>query len=156
MKWKACELWIAFKNLIFDYWTQPLQRNGGKPSSCELLSKILSLTIEHNNNKITKQWKQVVNCFQKSYLWLLNTTGNGIKIGVGMLWIAFKNLIFDYWTQLIISQIVNKYSCELLSKILSLTIEHNFTRAKQHSKGVVNCFQKSYLWLLNTTELYVL
>ena len=92
-----------------------------------------------------------MNCFQKSYLWLLNTTGNGIKIGVGMLWIAFKNLIFDYWTQLIISQIVNKYSCELLSKILSLTIEHNFTRAKQHSKGVVNCFQKSYLWLLNTT-----
>ena len=119
------ELWIAFKNLIFDYWTQHTDKKLIVKNCCELLSKILSLTIEHN------------------HLW-------GLPSWL-LLWIAFKNLIFDYWTQLPppFGAIIG--GCELLSKILSLTIEHNKLKWIYTNKLVVNCFQKSYLWLLNTT-----
>ena len=119
------KLWIAFKNLIFDYWTQPTPLSYPLPVRCELLSKILSLTIEHNWLSGDNSAVQVVNCFQKSYLWLLNTTGIHRKAILIKLWIAFKNLIFDYWTQQIPEKIPKHTSCELLSKILSLTIEHN-------------------------------
>ena len=120
-------LWIAFKNLIFDYWTQPGFFSRISILCCELLSKILSLTIEHNAEILLlyeREW--VVNCFQKSYLWLLNTTPTASTRLYEWLWIAFKNLIFDYWTQQIVK----------LDK----------------DEEVVNCFQKSYLWLLNTTD----
>ena len=201
----ALRLWIAFKNLIFDYWTQPL--SFGKPLTpcCELLSKILSLTIEHNweahsrtvvyvvncfqksylwllnttypdisqlasrcellskilsltieHNVCVCHWlsDKVVNCFQKSYLWLLNTTAPCYDSHRAQLWIAFKNLIFDYWTQHSLEIDLMDASCELLSKILSLTIEHNPARKRKLGELVVNCFQKSYLWLLNTTQAY--
>ena len=146
-------MWIAFKNLIFDYWTQRSVLYSGRSNRCELLSKILSLTIEHNADSFLSSGVRVVNCFQKSYLWLLNTTNYCKDYIAGMLWIAFKNLIFDYWTQR--SKIISKfkYSCELLSKILSLTIEHNWHQSSLSICRVVNCFQKSYLWLLNTTYL---
>ena len=145
-------LWIAFKNLIFDYWTQlPLQRMVHN-DRCELLSKILSLTIEHNEGVHNELFNWVVNCFQKSYLWLLNTTYVSKYICKFELWIAFKNLIFDYWTQQFTNVFRNIKSCELLSKILSLTIEHNRTGCHIRGLAVVNCFQKSYLWLLNTTS----
>ena len=200
-------LWIAFKNLIFDYWTQPTIEKATGIKSCELLSKILSLTIEHNigssgysaqivvncfqksylwllnttflnrkrqkagcellskilsltieHNTNTTLWSHllVVNCFQKSYLWLLNTTCLRWVLSFPALWIAFKNLIFDYWTQH--DERIEKGGggCELLSKILSLTIEHNFPRRVTLRASVVNCFQKSYLWLLNTTADIVL
>ena len=148
-------LWIAFKNLIFDYWTQHVSYIFSILYSCELLSKILSLTIEHNMPQYSVEVAIVVNCFQKSYLWLLNTTISHLPQGRWELWIAFKNLIFDYWTQLLPWTCVMMLGCELLSKILSLTIEHNSVRYRQQSLLVVNCFQKSYLWLLNTTEFHV-
>ena len=195
-------LWIAFKNLIFDYWTQPSSPSCKSKLGCELLSKILSLTIEHNFCWSAAAVPGVVNCFQKSYLWLLNTTLQPVDAHQGPLWIAFKNLIFDYWTQLtlwndVVLSVVNCFqksylwllnttthssaegpfelwiafknlifdywtqhghrkslmarSCELLSKILSLTIEHNTQQQSLTRQAVVNCFQKSYLWLLNTT-----
>ena len=198
----ALALWIAFKNLIFDYWTQRCASPTSWDSSCELLSKILSLTIEHNAVQVlpleirvvncfqksylwllnTTYWQfsahpyccellskilsltiehnasfshcrrySVVNCFQKSYLWLLNTTHSALLLRNVLLWIAFKNLIFDYWTQLPFFSSVIKWCCELLSKILSLTIEHNEKLQTEEPLYVVNCFQKSYLWLLNTT-----
>ena len=146
-------LWIAFKNLIFDYWTQLGSGNIKIERGCELLSKILSLTIEHNLPAQLGFTFQVVNCFQKSYLWLLNTTlPKGCVCGF-RLWIAFKNLIFDYWTQPLSEQDGTHFCCELLSKILSLTIEHNTICFLSTIGTVVNCFQKSYLWLLNTTHL---
>ena len=120
---------------------------------CELLSKILSLTIEHNPEREPRKRWEVVNCFQKSYLWLLNTTHLPLQKMVRTLWIAFKNLIFDYWTQPIYCSIELNICCELLSKILSLTIEHNSNSIFYWINWVVNCFQKSYLWLLNTTEV---
>ena len=147
--WK---LWIAFKNLIFDYWTQRRRELYILLQSCELLSKILSLTIEHNRLLGLGMNASVVNCFQKSYLWLLNTTSDTYQNLVDVLWIAFKNLIFDYWTQLPLHSSHHPWRCELLSKILSLTIEHNEFVVFVHSATVVNCFQKSYLWLLNTTR----
>ena len=144
-------MWIAFKNLIFDYWTQPVSHRCHDQRSCELLSKILSLTIEHNVTLTPLLITTVVNCFQKSYLWLLNTT-TAVRCRFAlMLWIAFKNLIFDYWTQLALAKAENGFGCELLSKILSLTIEHNTNKQHTTRQAVVNCFQKSYLWLLNTT-----
>ena len=118
---------------------------------CELLSKILSLTIEHNFEGFEDSWDTVVNCFQKSYLWLLNTTWVIWKRKQWLLWIAFKNLIFDYWTQRACGGFSLSRRCELLSKILSLTIEHNWLWRYSFQSSVVNCFQKSYLWLLNTT-----
>ena len=145
------QLWIAFKNLIFDYWTQLLHCARISHLSCELLSKILSLTIEHNLTCWMSIVQTVVNCFQKSYLWLLNTTGTTEYQDTLELWIAFKNLIFDYWTQPREPTAPITQSCELLSKILSLTIEHNGSRRGWRQRTVVNCFQKSYLWLLNTT-----
>ena len=145
-------LWIAFKNLIFDYWTQRWSGLYILLQSCELLSKILSLTIEHNRLLGLGMNASVVNCFQKSYLWLLNTTSDTYQNLVDVLWIAFKNLIFDYWTQLPLHSSHHPWRCELLSKILSLTIEHNEFVVFVHSATVVNCFQKSYLWLLNTTR----
>ena len=145
-------LWIAFKNLIFDYWTQRHQEERILSYSCELLSKILSLTIEHNLLPKYRLAHSVVNCFQKSYLWLLNTTDTLIAFQWSLLWIAFKNLIFDYWTQPKLRRQRTRASCELLSKILSLTIEHNRADLWQVLNPVVNCFQKSYLWLLNTTD----
>ena len=117
-----------------------------------MLSKILSLTIEHNPSCGLRTSALVVNCFQKSYLWLLNTTGNGRTDFSQELWIAFKNLIFDYWTQRALTFFSIFLGCELLSKILSLTIEHNDVFCDMYYKKVVNCFQKSYLWLLNTTD----
>ena len=145
-------LWIAFKNLIFDYWTQ-LEMDGRiSRKSCELLSKILSLTIEHNVPSPSSLSSWVVNCFQKSYLWLLNTTRCTYAPYRPPLWIAFKNLIFDYWTQRCVLWYVLQEGCELLSKILSLTIEHNWLSGDNSAVQVVNCFQKSYLWLLNTTR----
>ena len=119
-------LWIAFKNLIFDYWTQQVLVSVLFLCSCELLSKILSLTIEHNCTKFRNFFIRVVNCFQKSYLWLLNTTLCKSYLLRFELWIAFKNLIFDYWTQRSIQFLRSAERCELLSKILSLTIEHNY------------------------------
>ena len=148
-------LWIAFKNLIFDYWTQQKSNPKHRHCGCELLSKILSLTIEHNNPRLAKWSTRVVNCFQKSYLWLLNTTRYLKSIFVIALWIAFKNLIFDYWTQPSTGNEVLYKRCELLSKILSLTIEHNSWTYYTYINTVVNCFQKSYLWLLNTTNYYL-
>ena len=145
-------LWIAFKNLIFDYWTQLDVLTPLIVPRCELLSKILSLTIEHNDVFCDMYYKKVVNCFQKSYLWLLNTTDCLGIIPQCKLWIAFKNLIFDYWTQHTHNRTREDASCELLSKILSLTIEHNIGRLAITLLLVVNCFQKSYLWLLNTTN----
>ena len=118
-------LWIAFKNLIFDYWTQLVCKKCGAYIGCELLSKILSLTIEHNKVRLASHTQTVVNCFQKSYLWLLNTTRCMPALSPLLLWIAFKNLIFDYWTQLVFTGCPSLGGCELLSKILSLTIEHN-------------------------------
>ena len=147
-----CWLWIAFKNLIFDYWTQLNSMSPMMKFGCELLSKILSLTIEHNVEPTQTTQSIVVNCFQKSYLWLLNTTVEIIENFILVLWIAFKNLIFDYWTQLVVVAESFGLCCELLSKILSLTIEHNSVHLVQPFCGVVNCFQKSYLWLLNTTD----
>ena len=144
-------LWIAFKNLIFDYWTQLGLNISNLSLCCELLSKILSLTIEHNHQDGHSKRYWVVNCFQKSYLWLLNTTSITKNSSYCPLWIAFKNLIFDYWTQLDNSRSLWVDSCELLSKILSLTIEHNDAPSVSRTLAVVNCFQKSYLWLLNTT-----
>ena len=146
-------LWIAFKNLIFDYWTQHTFHYKKWFVRCELLSKILSLTIEHNQYTAALNWTYVVNCFQKSYLWLLNTTVTPYFTESIELWIAFKNLIFDYWTQHILTDSEAKSCCELLSKILSLTIEHNPLPRESTILFVVNCFQKSYLWLLNTTPL---
>ena len=122
------QLWIAFKNLIFDYWTQLIHQFLKVVSCCELLSKILSLTIEHNTPRKGLHWPHVVNCFQKSYLWLLNTTAEDGDYTTDELWIAFKNLIFDYWTQHIKFVCFYDNGCELLSKILSLTIEHNWRR----------------------------
>ena len=145
------ELWIAFKNLIFDYWTQRNVNALVDYDGCELLSKILSLTIEHNDCSEVSLCFDVVNCFQKSYLWLLNTTCACKGWKRLRLWIAFKNLIFDYWTQLSGRGIIFAKRCELLSKILSLTIEHNIDAIVKDMFVVVNCFQKSYLWLLNTT-----
>ena len=144
-------MWIAFKNLIFDYWTQRRYFPKILPRRCELLSKILSLTIEHNCNRPRLCSWLVVNCFQKSYLWLLNTTILKCDLIEVVLWIAFKNLIFDYWTQRGVSGSLWPSGCELLSKILSLTIEHNLRAFQPQAEWVVNCFQKSYLWLLNTT-----
>ena len=144
-------MWIAFKNLIFDYWTQPVLRTENFCPGCELLSKILSLTIEHNWKWTDGFLARVVNCFQKSYLWLLNTTCPHLLLYLLGLWIAFKNLIFDYWTQRCVLWYVLQEGCELLSKILSLTIEHNWLSGDNSAVQVVNCFQKSYLWLLNTT-----
>ena len=60
----------------------------------------------------------IVNCFQKSYLWLLNTTRPFPWTFCTLLWIAFKNLIFDYWTQHSLKQWKLHFCCELLSKIL--------------------------------------
>ena len=145
-------LWIAFKNLIFDYWTQRNAPSISLSERCELLSKILSLTIEHNLLGDFCNLNKVVNCFQKSYLWLLNTTSKALICIWIVLWIAFKNLIFDYWTQLSYNISPLHPCCELLSKILSLTIEHNWEVISAKTKKVVNCFQKSYLWLLNTTR----
>ena len=126
-------LWIAFKNLIFDYWTQHEIVKMQYYYRCELLSKILSLTIEHNSDGWMSECLRVVNCFQKSYLWLLNTTAK-ILLSLGhMLWIAFKNLIFDYWTQLAFGSEKVEAGCELLSKILSLTIEHNWFLSYHYS-----------------------
>ena len=127
-------LWIAFKNLIFDYWTQPIGFVSLFPLSCELLSKILSLTIEHNVLEFCLKCIIVVNCFQKSYLWLLNTTEQKNLAAAAQLWIAFKNLIFDYWTQLWRFCSQRRWSCELLSKILSLTIEHNYPGLRSFSR----------------------
>ena len=121
------KLWIAFKNLIFDYWTQQIRLWLQWVFSCELLSKILSLTIEHNKFVYGCNEYLVVNCFQKPYLWLLNTTLFQNSSSTIWLWIAFKNLIFDYWTQHSIYFGTFLICCELLSKILSLTIEHNRT-----------------------------
>ena len=151
-QWLHSVLWIAFKNLIFDYWTQLFLRIVRKGKSCELLSKILSLTIEHNPHFFFGMYSNVVNCFQKSYLWLLNTTHIFVISKCTMLWIAFKNLIFDYWTQRDFFTVAWIAGCELLSKILSLTIEHNILSLFASMTTVVNCFQKSYLWLLNTTK----
>ena len=120
---ERCELLSKILSLTIEHNSMLFILN--TPCCCELLSKILSLTIEHNELNKLKKSLQVVNCFQKSYLWLLNTTQFGIKSNRNMLWIAFKNLIFDYWTQLIGSRLSHWLSCELLSKILSLTIEHN-------------------------------
>ena len=63
----------------------------------------------------------VVNCFQESYLW--HTDNNYLLFGhsYSVLWIAFKNRIFDTLTTTEALQTRTMNGCELLSRIVSLT-----------------------------------
>ena len=120
-------LWFAFKNCIFDYREQP---NGGTANS-----------------------PVVVICFQKLYLWLSRTTRKNLSSLTVWLWFAFKNCIFDYREQPLHKVILMTLCCDLLSKIVSLTIANNSFCCDKYNCIVVICFQKLYLWLSRTTVL---
>ena len=145
-------MWFAFKNCIFDYREQHLKRNEFGEFGCDLLSKIVSLTIANNVFFVFKFCFFVVICFQKLYLWLSRTTNSNANNSRNMLWFAFKNCIFDYREQQIKARNKRKYCCDLLSKIVSLTIANNKGLITASTFSVVICFQKLYLWLSRTTS----
>jgi len=119
-------LWIAFKNCIFDILKQRNVNAKNKGASCELLSKIVSLTFWNNSLSRLTCASAVVNCFQKLYLWHSETTLLQPYETWKELWIAFKNCIFDFQKQPSACVFVPIVCCELLSKFVSLTFRNSY------------------------------
>ena len=84
----------------------------------------------------------VVNCFQKLLSSWHDTTAAVIYDPPVWLWIAFKNYYLRDTTQLFSLGAVEKFSCELLSKIIIFVTRHNTRRQVPSIPAVVNCFQK--------------
>ena len=145
-------LWIAFKICIFDFQKQPIRHDRLAKSSCELLSKFVSLTFRNSNRLSAARHNGVVNCFQNLYLWLSETADEETKAALYELWIAFKICIFDFQKQLKILQPLGDICCELLSKFVSLTFRNSNRLSAARHNGVVNCFQNLYLWLSETAD----
>ena len=118
-------LWIAFKICIFDFQKQLAPCASSPNSCCELLSKFVSLTFRNSFAISTVCVKTVVNCFQNLYLWLSETAKDIAFIKDYTLWIAFKICIFDFQKQQQPHFWNNRYSCELLSKFVSLTFRNS-------------------------------
>jgi len=123
-------LWIAFKICIFDFQKQQILKDG---------------------RQIV-----VVNCFQNLYLWL-SETAYFVKPSITyLLWIAFKICIFDFQKQRDLWWNYIFFSCELLSKFVSLTFRNSAWGFVPLCLGVVNCFQNLYLWLSETAKPFAL
>ena len=90
------KLWIAFEIFIFDRLTTTQGRLESDYTSCELLSKFLSLT----------DWQQRPDVDSGA---------------TNRLWIAFEIFIFDRLTTTKVWKYLHVICCELLSKFLSLT-----------------------------------
>ena len=58
---------------------------------------------------------------------------------------AFKNCIFDIDKQRLAEHCLFYISCDLLSKIVSLTLINNLMKTNITDEQVVICFQKLYL-----------
>ena len=118
-------LWIAFKNLYLWYSEQPTKRNWKSINSCELLSKTCIFDILNNTLCHRRFIIHVVNCFQKLVSLIFWTTEGHILLGVGTLWIAFKNLYLWYSEQHMLMEPQPYRCCELLSKTCIFDILNN-------------------------------
>jgi len=70
-----------------------------------------------------------------------------------LLWFAFKIYIFDILIQHNVSTICIRFSCDLLSKFISLIFWYNRVRYRIKRRRVVICFQNLYLWYSDTTNV---
>ncbi len=68
------------------------------------------------------------------------------------LWFAFEIYIFDILIQLRVNRNQILYSCDLLSKFISLIFWYNFIHRKDCLQLVVICFRNLYLWYSDTTS----
>jgi len=118
-------LWFAFKIYIFGFLIQQSASNASLIYCCDLLSKFISLAFWYNKDIWQRKTITVVICFQNLYLWLSDTTEPG-RLYVG-------------------------YSCDLLSKFISLAFWYNLQSYGLPRERVVICFQNLYLWLSDTT-----
>ena len=122
---RRLQLWFAFKIYIFGFLIQQSQED-------------YMLDI-------------VVICFQNLYLWLSDTTCSPTGCHEKGLWFAFKIYIFGFLIQQVHNKIVSSFSCDLLSKFISLAFWYNLTKWQKTRLDVVICFQNLYLWLSDTT-----
>ena len=128
--WKGLPLWIAF---IFQYlWDTKQQRVRIPtwPARCELLSFFSIFGIQNNSCIKILTLIYVVNCFHFSVSLGYKTTLNFATQTALQLWIAF---IFQYlWDtkQLLLTMLLNNYSCELLSFFSIFGIQNNFCWTK--------------------------
>ena len=95
------KLWFAFKIYIFDILIQQAYTVSVNTSSCDLLSKFISLIFWYNALHITLWEHTVVICFQNLYLWYSDTTSRLTVVQNRELWFAFKIYIFDILIQLV-------------------------------------------------------
>ena len=97
---KSYKLWFAFKIYIFGFLIQPWKTSARQKSSCDLLSKFISLAFWYN-----------------------------MLINIGKLtelWFAFKIYIFGFLIQLEFINYAREDSCDLLSKFISLAFWYNY------------------------------
>ena len=99
-----------------------------KASSCELLSDFVYSFFEHNLDAGHMLGVIVVNCFQILYIRSLNT--------------------------ILVNNILQFTSCELLSDFVYSFFEHNRHDEWWFDTEVVNCFQILYIRSLNTIPAF--
>ncbi len=173
---RNAQLWFAFKIYIFDILIQRYFPEQNLVSSCDLLSKFISLIFWYNQVLLEMLNFLVVICFQNLYLWYSDTTKfwNGSFrnrcdllskfislifwynvlpriIKFVLLWFAFKIYIFDILIQRKGFHYSRINSCDLLSKFISLIFWYNLSELQNDPDIVVICFQNLYLWYSDTT-----
>ena len=173
---KHAVLWFAFKIYIFDILIQPVVKLSSVHLCCDLLSKFISLIFWYNNilwkSSDIQLWFafkiyifdiliqrancrsrrcRVVICFQNLYLWYSDTTNGREGFYYAGLWFAFKIYIFDILIQQESLTQKKWWSCDLLSKFISLIFWYNMIVEKNKCTLVVICFQNLYLWYSDTT-----
>ncbi len=144
-------LWFAFEIYIFDILIQ--QTTEGTPAMfrCDLLSKFISLIFWYNKSLLMVWTTLVVICFRNLYLWYSDTTTFVTCIIVLVLWFAFEIYIFDILIQPMATGTLVPYSCDLLSKFISLIFWYNWQKELGWKTVVVICFRNLYLWYSDTT-----
>ncbi len=120
-------LWIAFKNYYLRDEGQPLPKYTKKRYCCELLSKIIIFVMKDNFIIIVISHSSVVNCFQKLLSSWWRTTKKVRLFKFRKLWIAFKNYYLRDEGQHRNLMKDEKFSCELLSKIIIFVMKDNLT-----------------------------
>ncbi len=119
---------------------------------CDLLSKFISLVFWYNFTLWSLSINTVVICFRNLYLWYSDTTRYAKDWNVSGLWFAFEIYIFGILIQHIAPDSLTFFSCDLLSKFISLVFWYNRRLVNGFRRSVVICFRNLYLWYSDTTK----
>ena len=137
-------LWIAFKKTTFGLiYRRSRQRKGAR--MLWIAFKKTTFGLIYRASIWTGSKRQVVNCFQKNYLW---TDLQEKEKGIGhhaRCELLSKKLPLDWFTGTALSA-VSTTTLWIAFKKTTFGLIYRQRRPDADVPGVVNCFQKNYLW----------